>query len=87
MKFRIGDVLEICFLDHVSTTNGIAAPLYCRVIGELVNIDRKAFYLASWLTQDNDQHNMDCHTILKSTVKSVEVLRKKKTSRLPENSR
>lgn len=78
MKYSIGDVLEIYFLDHVSTTNGIAEPLYCRVIGELVNLDKKAYYLASWLTQDNDHHNMDCHTILKSTVKSIERLRKKK---------
>lgn len=79
MKYKIGDVLEISFLDHVSTTNGIAEPLYCRVIGELVNQDKKAYYLASWLTQDNDQHNMDCHTILKSTVKTIERIRRNKS--------
>lgn len=78
MRYKIGDVLEIYFLDHVSTTNGIAEPLYCRVIGELVNQDKKAYYLASWLTQDNDHHNMDCHTILKSTVRSIERIRRKK---------
>lgn len=79
MRYKLGDVLEIIFLDHVSSTNGIAEPIMCRVIGELVNQDKKAYYLASWLTHDNELHNMDSHTILKSTIKSVEVIRKKKS--------
>lgn len=78
MRYKNGDVLEIVFLDHVSATNGIAEPLYCRVIGELVNQDKKAYYLASWLTEESDFQNMDSHTILKSTIKSIEVIRKKK---------
>jgi len=78
MRHKRGDVLEVFFLDHVSTTNGLVSPLLCRAIGELVNEDKAAFYLASWLTEDHDHSNLDSHTILKSTIKKIKVIRKRK---------
>lgn len=76
-----GDIVEIEFLDHVCITGGMAEPIRCRCIGELLNEDKKAFYIASWLTEENETHNMDSHTILKSTVDVIRVIRRKK--RLP----
>lgn len=77
-KVKKGYLLEIVFLDHVCTTGGLVAPLQCRVIGELINEDKQAFYLASWLTDENDSQNWDSHTILKSTIKKIRIIEKKR---------
>lgn len=79
-KIANGSVIEVVFLDHVASVGGLSLPLECRVIGELVNQDKQALYLASWLTQENDTTNLDSHTVLKSTIKSVTIIRKGKKS-------
>lgn len=76
-KVKRGYLVEIEFLDHVCTTGGLVAPIQCRAIGELINEDKQAFYIASWITEDSDTHNWDSHTILKSTVKKIRIVRKK----------
>lgn len=75
-KIKKGDVIEITFLDHVATTGGVAEPILCRVIGEVIGEDKQAYYTASWLTVDNDTHNLDSHTILKSAIKSIRKYKK-----------
>ncbi len=77
-KIKNGTVIEVVFLDHVASVGGLSYPLRCRVIGELVNQDRQALYLASWLTEENDTANLDSHTVLKSTIESVSIIRKGK---------
>lgn len=79
MKVKTGDIVEVHFLDHVCTTGGIASPIKCRAVGEVLHTDRKAIYIASWLTEEpNDVDNMDSHTILKTAISKITVLRKKK---------
>lgn len=79
MKVKTGDIVEVHFLDHVCTNGGIASPIECRAIGEVLNADKKALYIASWLTdEENDFNNMDSHTILKTAISKITVLRKKK---------
>lgn len=75
---KSGDIVEIVFLDHVTMTGGLVEPIQCRVIGQIVNQDKQAYYLASWLTDENDVHNWDSHTILRSTIKKIRILEKKK---------
>lgn len=75
-KVKLRDVLEITFYDHVASVGGISEPLLCRVIGELVDHDKQAYYLASWLTESSDVSDLDSHTILKSTVKSISIIRR-----------
>jgi hypothetical protein len=83
-RLKKGWLVEITFLDHVCTTNGMAPPILCRAIGELINEDKDAFYLASWLTEESDHTNteesdhtnIDSHTVLKSTIKTIELIRK-----------
>lgn len=79
-KVANGSVVEVVFLDHVASVGGLSRPLECRVIGELVNQDKQAIYLASWITEESDTSNLDSHTILKSTIKSVTIIRKGKKS-------
>lgn len=76
-KVKLGYLLEIKFLDHVCTTGGLAQPILCRAIGELINEDKNAYYIASWLTEDSDHQNWDSHTILKSTIKKIRIIEKK----------
>lgn len=79
MKPKPGDIVEVVFLDHVCTNGGIGSPIECRAIGEVLNVDKKALYIASWLTNlENDYENMDSHTILKTAIIKINVLRKKK---------
>lgn len=75
-KVKAGDVLEVTFYDHVASVGGISEPICCRVIGELVNQDKQALYLASWITESSDVSNLDSHTILKSTIKSISIIRR-----------
>lgn len=79
-KVKRGYLLEIEFLDHVCTTGGMVAPINCRAIGELINEDKQAYYIASWLTEENEHHNLDSHTILKSTVRKLRIIRKRRTA-------
>lgn len=79
MKVKKGDIVEVEFLDHVCTAGGIASPMKCRAIGEVLNTDKKAIYLASWLTEEPDDYlNMDSHTILKTTISKLTKLKKLK---------
>ena len=79
MKVKPGDIVEVLFLDHVCTSNGISSPIKCRAIGEVLNADKKALYIASWLTEEeNDYPNMDSHTILRTAISKINILRKKK---------
>jgi hypothetical protein len=75
-KIKKGDVVEITFYDHVSTVGGISEPILCRVIGEIVSMDKKAIYTASWLTAEQEQHNLDTHTILQSAIQKLKKLKK-----------
>ncbi|NDC22525.1 MAG: hypothetical protein EBZ49_00120 [Proteobacteria bacterium] len=77
-KVKRGDLLEIVFLDHACTVGGLSSPILCRAIGELVNEDKQAYYLASWMTEENDVTNLDSHTVLKSTIKTIVKIRSKK---------
>ena len=77
-KIKRGYLVQIVFLDHVCSTGGLVEPIECRVIGEVINEDKQAYYLASWLTEDNDVHNWDSHTILKSTIKKIRIIEKKR---------
>jgi len=72
-----GNLVEITFLDHVCTTGGMVPPVVCRAIGEIINEDKDAYYLASWLTDETDYTNIDSHTVLKSTIKTVTLLHRK----------
>jgi hypothetical protein len=74
------DVVEIHFLDHVACVGGISLPLFCRVVGEFITDDDKAIYLASWVCENNHEENVDSHTVLKSTIHSVKVIRRAKSS-------
>lgn len=79
MKVKKGDIVEVEFLDHVCTAGGIASPMKCRAIGEVLSTDKKAIYLASWLTEEPDDYlNMDSHTILKTTISKLTKLKKLK---------
>lgn len=80
-KIKRGDLVEIHFLDHVCMVGGLVAPIQCRAIGELINEDKQAFYIASWITEEHDSHNWDSHTILKSTVKKILIVRKSRYSK------
>jgi hypothetical protein len=75
-KLKKYDVVELHFLDHVSTVNGISLPLFCRVVGEFICDDSQAIYLASWVCENAHDENIDCHTVLKSTIHSVKILRR-----------
>jgi hypothetical protein len=75
-KIKKGDLVEITFYDHVSTVGGISEPILCRVIGEVVAVDKKAVYTASWLTTEQEQHNLDTHTILKSVIQKLKKLKR-----------
>lgn len=78
MKVKTGDLVEIEFLDHVCTTGGIASPIKCRAIGEVLHTDKKAIYIASWLTEEpNDVDNMDSHTILKNAISKINILKRR----------
>lgn len=78
MKVKAGDLVEIEFLDHVCTTGGIASPIKCRAIGEVLHTDKKAIYIASWLTEEpNDVDNMDSHTILKNAISKINILKRR----------
>lgn len=78
MKVKAGDLVEIEFLDHVCTTGGIASPIKCRAIGEVLHADKKAIYIASWLTEEpNDVDNMDSHTILKNAISKINILKRR----------
>lgn len=78
-KVKIGDIVEVLFLDHVCTTGGVGLPIKCRAIGEVLHTDKKAIYIASWLTEEpNDVDNMDSHTILKTAISKINVLKRKK---------
>lgn len=77
-KMKKGWLVEITFLDHVCTTGGVNPPIVCRAIGELVSEDKDAFYLASWMTEEGDSHNLDSHTVLKSTIRTVNLIRKER---------
>jgi len=78
MKIPKGALVEVTFLDHVCTTGGMAAPIRCRAVGELLGEDKQAYYIASWLTEEGDYQNLDSHTILKNVVEKIEVIRKKR---------
>ena len=73
-----GDVVEVTFLDHACTVGGLSDPITCRAIGEFVHQDKNAIFIASWITEENDLHNADSHTILKAVIKNLRVLRKSK---------
>ena len=78
MKVKAGDIVEVWFLDHVCTSNGVDPPIKCRAIGEVLNADKTALYIASWLTEEQtDFGNMDTHTILKTAIIKTNILRKK----------
>lgn len=76
-----GYLVEIRFLDHVCTAGGLVAPIECRAIGEVINEDKQALYIASWLTEEGDFQNWDSHTILKSTIKKVRIIEKRRYSK------
>jgi len=79
MRVKKGDLVEVHFLDHVCTTGGVGLPIQCRAIGEVLHSDKKAIYLASWLTEEpNDVDNMDSHTILKTAISKINKLKKVK---------
>lgn len=75
MKTPIGSLIRIRFLDHIASIGGIHPPALCTVFGILIGQDKEAFYVASWLTEDNTEENSDSHTIIKSTVKEIKVMR------------
>ena len=78
MKVKPGYIVEVLFLDHVCTSNGVSSPIQCRAIGEVLNADKKALYIASWLTEEeSDFQNMDSHTILKTAISKINVLKKR----------
>lgn len=78
MKLKRGDLVEVHFLDHVCTTGGVGLPIKCRAIGEVLHTDKKAIYIASWLTEElNDVDNMDSHTILKTAISKIYKLKKR----------
>lgn len=75
-KIKPKTIVEVTFLDHVSTVGGVSEPILCRVIGEVIATDKQSICLASWLSVDNEAHNLDSHTILISAIKSIKKLRR-----------
>ena len=75
-KIKLKDLIEVTFLDHVSTVGGVSEPILCRVIGEVIAMDKQAICTASWLSMDNEAHNCDSHTILIATIKSIKKLKR-----------
>lgn len=71
--------MVIEFYDHCTgPMKDCAKPLVCQVIGWLWKEDSKAYYLITWIAEDNlgDEENNDVYVILKSAV-----IRKRKLSK------
>ena len=75
-KIKVGHIVEVTFLDHVSTVGGVSEPIMCRVVGQVIAKDKRAICTASWISMDNEPHNLDTHTILIAAIISIKRLKK-----------
>jgi hypothetical protein len=68
-------VVELIFYDH-SECDGKAEPFKCVVWGKLYKETKLAYYVCSWLSQDDpEEDNSKTFCILKSAVIKKKVLR------------
>jgi len=65
---KLGSIVHLTILDHVSTIGGTTPPAIANVYGLLIKEDKTSYYVASWVTEDLDETNTDSHTVLKSAV-------------------
>jgi hypothetical protein len=75
MKY-LGYLVVISFLDHVTTVGGLSMPITCKVFGVVVHEDKNSIVVASFLSENNIDENMDTHTIIRPAIKSIKVIRK-----------
>ena len=71
-------LVKISFLDHCSTTGGVTEPIECVLYGVLFSEDKLVYYIGSWISDNQIDHNTDSHTILKKVVTKLEKIRKEK---------
>lgn len=67
---KLGDFVQITFMDHSSQTGFEgAAPIEVECIGRLLKRDKKYYVIGSWLpTESQYMNNAECFSILISTI-------------------
>lgn len=81
--------VQVTFLDHCMQPGINLSPVKCQIWGMLIAECNKAYYVASWLTNNQVDDNMESFTILRDAVLSLNTLdvkgahrgRKKKKAR------
>ena len=76
--FKIPALALIEFLDHSKCTGEMASPISCEVIGMVHKEDKDAYYVASWVSDKVIDVNTEQFCILKSTVKRVTLLSRRR---------
>ena len=72
-KFKL---VHLEFWDHVSGPGDDADPLKCEVVGILYKETKLAYYIASWICDEEIRNqNSEVYAILKSTVTKKRVIK------------
>jgi hypothetical protein len=76
MRFKVGDLYHIDFLDHVSGERSLAR---CHVVGWCVEDHSEHVVLSWWMLQHKDEehvkHNHEPFSIAKALIKSKKVIK------------
>jgi len=66
----------IIFDDHAMSSGGHEGLIECQVIGYLIKQDKSAYYVVSWLcNNDPEDHNSEIFTIAKGATKKIRFLK------------
>jgi hypothetical protein len=69
-------LVHLTFWDHVQASGDNAEPIKCELVGWLYKESKIAYYLASWICEENiNNPNSECYVILKSTVTKKRVVK------------
>lgn len=70
----LGRVVEIRFLDHVSSSSETQEPLLCTIWGKIVHEDWQSIRVQTWVTDDNDNNNAEFIVLVRAAVVSIRPL-------------
>ena len=62
------------FLDHAMNEGVDWRAIPCTAVGMLVGEDKDCYYVASWVSEDTLDHNMESFAILKKVITSMKTL-------------
>lgn len=79
MKAYKARLVMMEFWDHCQTTGEQhRGPIKCKVIGMLYKQDKLAYYIATWVSEDDLDHNAEQFVILKKVVTKITTLHSKR---------